>query len=41
MRDFLADHQEKREEAAALLDDLDFDLETDRVGDGLVPEAEE
>jgi tryptophanyl-tRNA synthetase len=41
MREFLADHQEKREEAAAVLADLDIDVETDRVGDQLVPDAEE
>ena len=32
MREFLANHQEKREEAEALLEDLDLDLETTRVG---------
>jgi tryptophanyl-tRNA synthetase len=32
MREFLEDHQEKREEAAELLEDLDIDLETTRVG---------
>jgi tryptophanyl-tRNA synthetase len=37
MREFLADHQEKRAEAEALLDELDIDLTTDRVGDRLVP----
>ena len=34
MREFLADHQEKREEAEALLDDLDIDLDSDRRGTG-------
>jgi tryptophanyl-tRNA synthetase len=41
MREFLADHQEKRAEAEELLGDLDLDVETDRTGDGLVPAAEE
>ena len=41
MREFLADHQEKRAEAEALLDELDLDLETDRVGDRLVPPGED
>jgi tryptophanyl-tRNA synthetase len=41
MEEFLAEHQEKRAEAEALLDDLDLDLGTDRMGDGLVPDAEE
>jgi tryptophanyl-tRNA synthetase len=35
MREFLEDHQEKREEAAELLDDLDIDVETTRVGSEL------
>ncbi len=30
MRDFLAEHQEKREEARAVLDDLDISFDTDR-----------
>ncbi len=34
MRAFLEDHQEKREEAAELLDDLDVDLDSDRRGTG-------
>jgi tryptophanyl-tRNA synthetase len=34
MREFLEDHQEKREEAEALLDDLDIDLDSDRRGTG-------
>ncbi|SDY54596.1 tryptophan--tRNA ligase [Halopenitus persicus] len=34
MREFLADHQEKREEAAELLEDLDIDFESDRRGTG-------
>ncbi|MEF8801480.1 MAG: tryptophan--tRNA ligase [Halolamina sp.] len=34
MRAFLEDHQEKREEAAELLEDLDIDLDTDRRGLG-------
>jgi tryptophanyl-tRNA synthetase len=41
MREFLADHQEKRAEAEALLDELDVDLTTDRVGDRLVPPGED
>ncbi len=41
MREFLADHQEKRAEAEALLDELDVDLETDRVGDRLVAPGED
>jgi tryptophanyl-tRNA synthetase len=32
MREFLADHQEKREEAAELLADLDISLESSRRG---------
>jgi tryptophanyl-tRNA synthetase len=32
MREFLEEHQEKRAEAAELLEDLDIDLETTRVG---------
>ncbi|WP_248895903.1 tryptophan--tRNA ligase [Haloplanus halobius] len=32
MREFLEDHQEKREEMEAVLDDLDIDLDTDRRG---------
>jgi tryptophanyl-tRNA synthetase len=35
MRSFLEDHQEKREEAAELLAELDVDLETTRVGSEL------
>ncbi|HET7323491.1 MAG TPA: tryptophan--tRNA ligase [Halococcus sp.] len=31
MREFLADHQEKREEAEEVLDELDIDLDTDRA----------
>jgi len=34
MRAFLADHQEKRAEARALLEDLDIDLDSDRRGTG-------
>ncbi|EMA64951.1 tryptophan--tRNA ligase [Halorubrum kocurii] len=34
MREFLEDHQEKREEAEKLLDDLDIDLDSDRRGTG-------
>ena len=34
MREFLADHQEKREEAEALLEELDIDLDSDRRGTG-------
>ena len=34
MREFLEDHQEKREEAEAVLDDLDIDLDSDRRGTG-------
>jgi tryptophanyl-tRNA synthetase len=39
MRDFLAEHQEKREEAAAVLEELDVDLHLDErrrgvAGDG-------
>ncbi|WP_096390076.1 tryptophan--tRNA ligase [Halopenitus persicus] len=34
MREFLADHQEKREEAAELLEGMDIDLESDRRGTG-------
>jgi len=41
MREFLEEHQEKRAEAEALLDDLDLSVETDRVGDGLPPAADE
>jgi tryptophanyl-tRNA synthetase len=41
MREFLADHQEKRAEVEDLLADLDLDVETDRTGDGLVPAAED
>ncbi|MFB6079611.1 MAG: tryptophan--tRNA ligase [Haloferacaceae archaeon] len=41
MEAFLEDHQAKRAEAADLLDDLDLSIETDRVGDQLVPDAEE
>ena len=40
MREFLEEHQEKREEAKALLADLDIEIETDRVGDELVPSEE-
>ena len=32
MREFLEDHQEKREEAEALLEDLDISLESSRRG---------
>ncbi|PSP64862.1 tryptophan--tRNA ligase, partial [Halobacteriales archaeon QH_8_64_26] len=31
MREFLADHQEKREEVEGLLDDLDIDLDSSRA----------
>ncbi|MFB6281424.1 MAG: tryptophan--tRNA ligase [Haloferacaceae archaeon] len=41
MREFLADHQEKRAEAEAVLADLDLSLDTDRVGDRLTPDAGE
>ncbi|WP_049982513.1 tryptophan--tRNA ligase [Halorubrum sp. BV1] len=34
MREFLEEHQAKREEAEALLDDLDIDLDSDRRGTG-------
>ncbi len=34
MREFLEDHQEKRDEAEELLDDLDIDLDSDRRGTG-------
>ena len=34
MEEFLREHQEKREEAKALLDDLDIDLDSDRRGPG-------
>ena len=34
MREFLENHQEKRAEAEALLDDLDIDLDSDRRGTG-------
>ncbi|TKX85246.1 tryptophan--tRNA ligase [Halorubrum sp. SS5] len=34
MREFLADHQEKREEAEELLENLDIDLDSDRRGTG-------
>jgi tryptophanyl-tRNA synthetase len=34
MREFLEDHQEKREAAEELLDDLDIDLDSDRRGTG-------
>ncbi len=34
MKEFLADHQEKREEAAELLSELDIDLDLDRRGPG-------
>ncbi|MFA9518219.1 tryptophan--tRNA ligase [Halopenitus sp. H-Gu1] len=34
MAQFLADHQEKREEAAELLEDLDIDFDSDRRGTG-------
>ncbi len=34
MKEFLADHQEKRAEAEALLEDLDIDLSSDRRGTG-------
>jgi|GEM_PF-3914032 tryptophanyl-tRNA synthetase (EC 6.1.1.2) len=34
MQEFLREHQEKREEAKALLDDLDIDLDSDRRGPG-------
>ena len=34
MREFLDDHQEKREAAAELLEDLDIDLDSDRRGTG-------
>jgi tryptophanyl-tRNA synthetase len=38
MREFLEDHQEKRAEAEDLLADIGLDVETDRVGDELVPD---
>jgi len=34
MQEFLADHQEKRAEAEAVLEDLDIDLDSDRRGTG-------
>ena len=34
MQEFLADHQEKRDEAEELLDELDIDLDSDRRGTG-------
>ena len=34
MREFLENHQEKRDEAEELLDDLDIDLDSDRRGTG-------
>ena len=34
MREFLADHQEKRAEAEEILEDLDIDLDSDRRGTG-------
>jgi len=34
MREFLAEHQEKRAEAEAVLEDLDIDLDSDRRGTG-------
>jgi len=34
MKAFLEDHQEKREEAKQLLDELDIDLDSDRRGPG-------
>jgi tryptophanyl-tRNA synthetase len=34
MKEFLADHQEKREEAEAMLEELDIDLSSDRRGLG-------
>jgi tryptophanyl-tRNA synthetase (EC 6.1.1.2) len=34
MQEFLKEHQEKREEAKELLDDLDIDLDSDRRGPG-------
>ncbi|GAB7091194.1 tryptophan--tRNA ligase [Halorubrum luteum] len=34
MREFLAEHQEQRAEAEAVLDDLDIDLDSDRRGTG-------
>jgi tryptophanyl-tRNA synthetase len=40
MREFLADHQEKREEAAELLADLDVDLDVDGSRRGVAPDAE-
>jgi tryptophanyl-tRNA synthetase len=40
MKEFLADHQEKREEAEELLDDLDIDLDSDRRGLGGVEDED-
>jgi tryptophanyl-tRNA synthetase len=34
MREFLAEHQEKRAEAEVVLEDLDIDLDSDRRGTG-------
>jgi tryptophanyl-tRNA synthetase (EC 6.1.1.2) len=34
MQEFLKEHQEKREEAKELLDDLDIDLDSERRGPG-------
>jgi len=34
MKEFLADHQEKREEAKELLAECDIELESDRKGPG-------
>jgi tryptophanyl-tRNA synthetase len=34
MKEFLREHQEKREEAKELLDDLDIDLDSKRRGPG-------
>ncbi|WP_313693064.1 tryptophan--tRNA ligase [Halorarum halobium] len=41
MREFLAEHQEKREEAEELLADLDVDLDVDASRRGVAPSAEE
>ncbi|QLG28288.1 tryptophan--tRNA ligase [Halorarum halophilum] len=41
MREFLAEHQEKREEAEEVLADLDIDLDVDASRRGIAPTAEE
>ena len=40
MEEFLADHQEKREEAKEVLADLDVDLDVDGSRQGIAPEGE-